>query len=257
MIRKVVSLDEIKLNDDNPRTIKDVEFKKLVKSLKEFPEMIEAREVVVNTEGVILGGNMRYRAARSAGLKKIPVKVVDWPEEKQREFIIKDNVSNGDWDWDALANKWDTDLLEACGLDTSELLGLDGYEEIIERASAGSIEDYSDDTNYNIKNLVRRRINPEIVEELERGIESGEIRKEIAEIARARVSQCIVFNFDEIIKYYRSDDCTEAERSILRQLYLVFITVKEAFENNMLKLNTITGNIVDRKLMEQKTDEAD
>lgn len=116
MIRKVVSLDDIKLNDDNPRTIKDAEFKKLVKSLKEFPEMIEAREVVVNTEGVILGGNMRYRAARSAGLEKIPVKVVDWPEEKQREFIIKDNVSNGDWDWEALANDWDSDLLDDWGV---------------------------------------------------------------------------------------------------------------------------------------------
>lgn len=109
-------ITEIKPNPDNPRFIKDDNFKKLVKSIKDFPEMLDARPLVLNKDNVILGGNMRYKAAKEAGLTELPVKIVDWPEDKQREFIIKDNVSGGDWDWDILANEWDTDLLDDWGL---------------------------------------------------------------------------------------------------------------------------------------------
>lgn len=108
---------DIKPNPNNPRIIKDEQFQKLVKSLKEFPEMAEVREVVVNKDHVILGGNMRYRAMVEAGWKEIPVKVVDWSEDKQREFIIKDNVSGGEWDWDTLANEWSDLPLDEWGLD--------------------------------------------------------------------------------------------------------------------------------------------
>lgn len=79
--------------------------------------MLNVRPIVVNNEMVILGGNMRFRAAIEAGLKEIPVNVVHWTQQKQREFIIKDNVSGGDWDWDVLSNDWNTDELEAWGLD--------------------------------------------------------------------------------------------------------------------------------------------
>lgn len=110
-------IKDIKPNPKNPRTIKDDNFRKLVQSLKDFPEMAEVREVVINKEHVILGGNMRFKAMQEAGWTEIPVKIVDWSEEKQNEFIIKDNVSGGDWDWDTLANEWDTELLEAWGLE--------------------------------------------------------------------------------------------------------------------------------------------
>lgn len=120
---------EIKPNPDNPRVIKDNAFKKLVKSLKEFPEMAEVREVVVNKDHIILGGNMRFRAMQEAGWKEVPVKIVDWPEYKQREFIVKDNVSGGEWDWDMLANEWDTDLLEDWGLDVPVSFGDQEVEE--------------------------------------------------------------------------------------------------------------------------------
>lgn len=113
-----LKVTEIKPNTSNPRTIRDENFNKLVQSLKDFPEMLEAREIVVNKEHVILGGNMRYKAAVEAGYKEVPVKVVDWSEDKQRQFIIKDNVSGGDWDWDVLANEWDTQQLSDWGLET-------------------------------------------------------------------------------------------------------------------------------------------
>jgi DNA modification methylase len=112
-----LSVNKIKLNPDNPRFIKDDKYKSLVKSLQEFPEMADVREVVVNSDYMILGGNMRYRAMKEAGWKEIPVRVVDWSEEKQREFIIKDNSNFGEWDWDILANEWSEEDLENWGVD--------------------------------------------------------------------------------------------------------------------------------------------
>lgn len=113
-----MKVSEIKSNPNNPRIIKDDKFKKLVKSLQDFPEMAEVRPVVINEDNVILGGNMRFKAMVEAGWKDIPVKKVEgWTEEQQRQFIIKDNVSGGEWDWDLLANEWDTQELDEWGLD--------------------------------------------------------------------------------------------------------------------------------------------
>jgi DNA modification methylase len=116
MINKL-PVSEIKLNPNNPRLIKDDKFKKLVQSIKDFPEMANIRPVVLNKDHIILGGNMRYRAMKEAGWKEIPVAIVDLPEDKQREFVIKDNVSGGEWDWDLLANEWDIEQLDEWGLD--------------------------------------------------------------------------------------------------------------------------------------------
>jgi DNA modification methylase len=110
-------LTDITLNPNNPRLIKDDKFKKLVQSIKDFPEMLDIRPIVVNTDMVILGGNMRFRACKEAGVKEIPIIIADLSEDKQREFLIKDNTSGGEWDWDMIANEWDTDELEAWGLD--------------------------------------------------------------------------------------------------------------------------------------------
>jgi len=112
-----VPIGTIKNNPNNPRVIKDDKFKKLVQSIKDLPEMAEVRPVVVNTDMVVLGGNMRLKAMREAGWKDVPIQVVDWDEDKQRQFIIKDNVSGGEWDWDMLANEWDTEELQEWGLD--------------------------------------------------------------------------------------------------------------------------------------------
>ncbi len=107
---------KIKLHPDNPRLIKDDKFKKLVQSIKEFPEMLEKRPIIVNKDLLCLGGNMRLKAAREAGLKEIWIDIADWSEEKQKEFIIKDNTGFGEWDWDILANEWEAEQLENWGL---------------------------------------------------------------------------------------------------------------------------------------------
>lgn len=110
-------ISKVRPNSENPRYIKDEKFKKLVQSLRDFPEMANVRPIVVNTEMVVLGGNMRLKAMQEAGWKEVPVEVVDWSEEKQREFIIKDNVGYGEWDWDDLANEWDSEMLSDWGVD--------------------------------------------------------------------------------------------------------------------------------------------
>jgi ParB-like chromosome segregation protein Spo0J len=121
-----VAIREIKPNTKNPRFIKDDKFRKLVKSIKEFPEMLELRPIVVDSDMIVLGGNMRLKACIEAGLTEVPILVADQlTEEQKKEFIVKDNVGFGEWDWDLLANEWDTDLLEEWGLD----LNIDAEQE--------------------------------------------------------------------------------------------------------------------------------
>ena len=113
-----VKIGAVKSNPNNPRIIKDDKFKKLVKSIQEFPQMLELRPIVVNAEMVVLGGNMRLKACKEAGLKEVPIIMADeLTEEQQNEFIVKDNVGFGEWDWDVLANEWDAVQLEEWGLD--------------------------------------------------------------------------------------------------------------------------------------------
>lgn len=119
MEAKKIKISEIKLNPNNPRLIKDDKFAKLVKSVKEFPEMLDIRPIVVNSDMIILGGNMRFRACKEAGLKEIPVIIAEGlTEQQQKEFLIKDNVAGGEWDWDMLANEWEAEQLSEWGLET-------------------------------------------------------------------------------------------------------------------------------------------
>jgi len=113
-----VPINTVKANPNNPRIIKDDKFAKLVKSINEFPQMLNLRPIVVNDDMVVLGGNMRLKACKEAGLKEIPIiKASELTEQQQKEFIVKDNVGYGEWDWDDLANNWDVDELTEWGLD--------------------------------------------------------------------------------------------------------------------------------------------
>ena len=112
-----IATSKLKTNPNNPRTIRKDELSRLVKSLREFPEMLEARPIVVDPDYVVLGGNMRLNAAQEAGLAEVPVYVATWEEAKHKEFIIKDNLAFGEWDWDMLANEWDAEELDDWGLD--------------------------------------------------------------------------------------------------------------------------------------------
>lgn len=132
-----VPIGEVKPNPDNPRFIRDESFQKLVRSIREFPEMLELRPLVVNADGVVLGGNMRLRACEAAGLVDVPVvRASSLTEEQQREFIIKDNVGYGEWEWETLANLWDVEKLAEWGLEVPDPIDTaeDGEEVKIEQS---------------------------------------------------------------------------------------------------------------------------
>tara|TARA_B110000503_G_scaffold139768_1_gene228987 strand:- start:1830 stop:2405 length:576 start_codon:yes stop_codon:yes gene_type:complete len=115
---ELVKISKVIPNENNPRFIKDNKFKKLVQSIKDFPEMLKLRPIVVNKDMVVLGGNMRLKACAEAGLKEVYIlKADNLTEQQEREFIVKDNVGFGEWDWDVLANEWNNVQLKEWGMD--------------------------------------------------------------------------------------------------------------------------------------------
>ena len=117
-MKQQVKISKVKGNPSNPRIIKNDKFKKLVKSIQEFPEMLKLRPIVVDEDMMVLGGNMRLKASKDAGLKEVWIEVAEGlTEEQKKEFIVKDNVGFGEWEWDMLANEWDSVQLADWGLD--------------------------------------------------------------------------------------------------------------------------------------------
>jgi hypothetical protein len=115
---KIVDIKTVKPNPSNPRHIKDHKFTQLVKSIRHFPEMLQLRPIVVDADNIVLGGNMRLKACIEAGLKEVPIIVAsELTEEQQKQFIIKDNIGYGEWDWEVLANEWEAQDLSEWGLD--------------------------------------------------------------------------------------------------------------------------------------------
>jgi hypothetical protein len=128
-MKKKVHISEVRENPNNPRTINKFKFKQLVKSIKDFPEMLEKRPMVVDQDMIVLGGNMRLKACKEAGIEDVWIDIAkDWSEEKKKEFIIKDNIGFGEWDFDALANEWDLELITEWGLDVK--IDADDVEEM-------------------------------------------------------------------------------------------------------------------------------
>ncbi len=224
----LLKITEIKENPNNPRTITKRKFKELVNSIRDFPEMLEARPIVVNPDNVILGGNQRYKAAKFAGLEKVPVYVASWDEIKSKEFVIKDNVSFGDWDWDMLANEWEVEELNDWGVNTPDILDIekdDIYSKKINaplyeaREIQPEIEMLYDDSKY--KKLIQE------IEESD--LSDGE--KEFLKIASARH---IVFYFDKIADYY--SHCSKAQQDLFEKNALVIIDFQKAIRNGYVEL---------------------
>lgn len=147
-----MKLNEIKPNPNNPRVLKDEKFRKLKKSIQDFPKMLELRPIVVDDDGMILGGNMRYRALQEIYGRngEVPAEWVkrakDLTEDEKRQFIIKDNAPFGEWDWDALANEWDAELLNEWGVDTPKEWSEEELEE--EKGDVPFTEILGEEHNY-------------------------------------------------------------------------------------------------------------
>ena len=117
-MKQQVKISKVKGNPSNPRIIKNDKFKKLVKSIQEFPEMLKLRPIVVDEDFMVLGGNMRLKASKEAGLKEVWIEIAEGlSEDQKKEFIVKDNVGFGEWDWAMLGNEWNTIKITEWGLD--------------------------------------------------------------------------------------------------------------------------------------------
>ena len=143
-MKQQVKISKVKGNPHNPRIIKNDKFKKLVKSIKDFPEMLKLRPIVVDEDLIVLGGNMRLKASKDAGLKEVWIDIAKGlTEEQKKEFIVKDNVGFGEWEWDMLGNEWNSVQLAEWGLDVWQ--NEDDVEDIEE------ITDFTESINFLIK----------------------------------------------------------------------------------------------------------
>jgi len=155
-------ISKVKTNPNNPRIIKDDKFEKLVRSIKEFPKMLEIRPIVVNDDMIVLGGNMRLKACKEAGLKEVPIiKASDLTEDEQRQFIIKDNVGFGEWDWEQLASEWDAEKLDEWGLDVPEFTADVDYSILDDE----DVEDQLNDMTNGVKKAIQIEFEAEHYEE--------------------------------------------------------------------------------------------
>lgn len=149
-IMEIVKISAIKANSKNPRVIKDDKFKKLVQSIREFPDMLNKRPLIcftdVDGKYVVLGGNMRLKAAQEIGLKEMPIILADdWTQEQKDEFLIKDNVGFGEWNWDDLANEWDVEKLAGWGLDIPQ------FTDYSDKNKEIDIDEFSDEMIIKLK----------------------------------------------------------------------------------------------------------
>ena len=157
-----LKINQLKPNESNPRIIKEIKFKKLVKSIKDFPEMLELRPIVIDEDNVILGGNMRYKASVEAGLKEVYVKVAKGLTQEQKdEFIVKDNVGFGEWDWDILGNEWNNAKLGEWGMDVWQPEEAVDYSVLEDLDLGSTLEDKID----GVKRAIQIEFEPEHYDE--------------------------------------------------------------------------------------------
>lgn len=222
-----VPINEIKPNPQNPRVIKGDKFLKLVKSIQDFPEMLELRPIVVDSQMIVLGGNMRLKACREAGLEEVPIIMADeLTEEQKAEFIIKDNVGFGEWDWDTLANEWDMELLNEWGLDIPNMLEEeDPYTSKIE----APIYEPS-----NLKPPIEELVDGTKTRELYEQIEKADIDPKEKEFLRLAAQRHLVFNYSKIADYYAHSP--KEVQELMQNSALVIIDFDKAIENGFVEL---------------------
>jgi ParB-like chromosome segregation protein Spo0J len=219
-----LDLNDLTLSEKNPRTISKKDFAVLKKSIKDFPSMLEVREIVVDENNRVLGGHQRIKALQAQGKTKVKVKkVTGWTEEEKDEFMIKDNIANGDWDNDKLANEWDKTKLEEWGLPLK----------------VASSSDYKELLDVSIPYYTPAEKSPETteladlseVDELNSMISGLKCEKGLEAILRARAAFFADFDFQKIADYYAHAD--KKTQEVMKRLGLVIVIPKEAYDMGM------------------------
>ena len=230
-MKQQVKISKVKGNPNNPRIIKNDKFKKLVKSIQEFPEMLKLRPIVVDEDFMVLGGNMRLKASKEAGLKEVWIEVAEGlTEEQKKEFIVKDNVGFGEWEWDMLANEWDSVQLAEWGLDVWQ--NEDDVKE--EEVYTKNIEAPTYEPK-NEKPKEEELYNEDKVKELIKKIGLSNIEKEEKEFLIKAAYRHTVFNYQSIADFYAHSN--KAVQELMEDSALVIIDFNKAIENGYVKLS--------------------
>jgi len=225
--QKIVNITEIKENKDNPRKISKSQLERLKVSLQKFPEMLSIREIVVDENMMILGGNMRYRALKELGEKTVPVKIIKGlSEEQKKEFIIKDNNNYGEWDVDLLQN-WDMDLLKDWDLDDKYINKISDNKYV--NINKVLVNTYHPDKIVNINDC----INTEKYDYLCKKINQMNISEDIRRFLLLSATRFIEFNYKNIANYYVLS--SKEVQNMMEELLLVIIDVDDILQNNYLK----------------------
>ena len=225
---ELVNIKEVKGNDNNPRIIKEAKFKKLVKSIKEFPEMLKLRPIVVNNDMVVLGGNMRLKACTEAGLSEVWIlKAENLTKEQENEFIVKDNVGFGEWDWDIIANEWDRQQLGDWGLDVPSI-------NLSEEEYTSKVDSPIYETKV-IKPNETELYDLDKYNELIKEIESSDIQEEEKTFLKIAAARHVVFSYSKIADYYAHSN--SIVQDLMENSALIIIDYKKAIEKGFVKLH--------------------
>ena len=229
-MKQQVKINQVKGNPSNPRIIKNDKFKKLVKSIQEFPEMLKLRPIVVDEDMMVLGGNMRLKASKEAGLKEVWIDVAEGlTEEQKKEFTVKDNVGFGEWEWDILANEWDSVQLAEWGLDVWE--NEDDVKE--EEVYTKNIEAPTYEPK-NEKPKEEELYNEDKVKELIKKIGLSNIEKEEKEFLIKAAYRHTVFNYQSIADFYAHSN--KEVQELMEDSALVIIDFNKAIKNGYVIL---------------------
>ena len=239
-MKQQVKLSKVKGNPSNPRIIKNDKFKKLVKSIKEFPEMLKLRPIVVDEEMMVLGGNMRLKASKEAGLKEVWIEVAEGlTEEQKKEFIVKDNVGFGEWEWDMLANEWDSVQLADWGLDVWE--NIDDKEDENIYTQKIEIPKYE---QTGIKPKINELYDTTKVDKLIEKIQSLKLHRTEQAFLYYAAYRHTVFDYSKIAEYYTHSN--KEVQELMEDSALVIIDFEKAIEGGYIALNDkITQQYID------------
>ena len=234
-MKQQVKINKVKGNPSNPRVIKNDKFLKLVKSIQEFPEMLKLRPIVVDEDMIVLGGNMRLKASKAAGLTDVWVEVAKGlSEEKKKEFIVKDNVGFGEWEWDMLANEWDSVELAEWGLDVWE--NTDDVKEEEEMLSK-NIKAPSYEPK-NVKPNEAELYNENKTKELIQKIGLANITEDEKDFLIKAAYRHTVYNYQNIADFYAHSN--KEVQELMEESALVIIDLNDAISNGFV---TLTENI--------------
>jgi hypothetical protein len=224
---ETIKINRIKANKDNPRVIKDKAFKRLVRSVKEFPEMLNIRPIVVDRDYMVLGGNQRLKACKEAGFKVVPIVYADdLTEEQKQEFIIKDNVSAGEWDNIKIGKNWNKETIKEWGLDIEIKEEIEAYSRKI-KTPHYEIKGNSPDIN----SLIDTKV---YLEKIKR-IESSKVDESIKDFLRFCAGRYVEIDFEKVAEFYANS--SKEVQELFEDQVLVIIDFKSAILNGFVQMS--------------------